>query len=93
MACWPVLCVFWCQSLKDNHEFSVPYVQFQPICTEMRSVHLLRHNHNCSRDTSTTVTKLGRHIDVIIVRPVTPHIAGVVVGYWRNGCSYRNIAR
>ena len=32
-------------------------------------------------------------IDVIMVRPVIPHIAGIVVGYWRNGCSYRNIAR
>ena len=59
----------------------------------MLIVHLLRHTHNCSLDTSTTVTKLGRHIDVIIVRPVIPHIAGIVVGYWRNGCSYRNIAR
>ena len=39
------------------------------------------------------MTKLGRHIDVIMVRPVLPHIAGIVVGYWRNGCSYRNIAR
>ena len=39
------------------------------------------------------MTKLGRHIDVIMVRPVMPHIAGIVVGYWRNGCSYRNIAR
>ena len=28
-----------------------------------------------------------------MVRPVIPHIAGIVVGYWRNGCSYRNIAR
>ena len=40
-----------------------------------------------------TVTKLGRHIDVIIVRHVIPHIAGIVVVYWRNGCSYRNLAR
>ena len=63
------------------------------ICTELRIAHLLRHNPNCSLDTSTTVTKLGRHIDVIMVRPVIPHIAGIVVGYWRNGCSYRNIAR
>ena len=65
------------------------------MCTELRIAHLLRHNHNCSLDTSTTVTKLGRHIDVIMVRPVIPHIAGIVVGYWRNGCgcSYRNIAR
>ena len=39
------------------------------------------------------MTKLGRHIDVIMLRPVIPHIAGIVVGYWRNGCSYRNIAR
>ena len=39
------------------------------------------------------MTKLGRHIDVIMVRPVIPHIAGIVVGCWRNGCSYRNIAR
>ena len=39
------------------------------------------------------MTKLGRHIDVIMVRPVIPHIAGIVVGYWRNGCSYGNIAR
>ena len=42
------------------------------------------------------MTKLGRHIDVIMMRPVSPvilHIAGIVVGYWRNGCSYRNIAR
>ena len=39
------------------------------------------------------MTKLGRHIDVIMVRPVILHIAGMVVGYWRNGCSYRNIAR
>ena len=23
----------------------------------------------------------------------TPHVAGIVVGYWRNGCSYQNIAR
>ena len=23
---------------------------------------------------------------------VTPHVAGIVVGFWRNGCSYRNIA-
>ena len=68
-------------------------MQFQPICTELRIAHLLRHNHNCSLDTSTTVTKLGRHIDVIMVRPVIPHIAGIVVGYWRNGCAYRNIAR
>ena len=22
-----------------------------------------------------------------------PHMAGIVVGYWRNGCSHRNIAR
>ena len=66
-------------------------MQFQPICTELRIAHLLRHNHNCSLDTSTTVTKLGRHIDVIMVRPMIPHIAGIVVGYWRNGC--RNIAR
>ena len=51
------------------------------------------NNHNCSLDTSTRVTKLGQHIDVIMVRPVIPHIAGIVVGYWRNGCSYRNIAR
>ena len=58
----------------------------------IKHVHLLRHNHNCSLDTSTTVSKLGGHIDVIIVRPVIPHIAGIVVGYWRNGCSYRNIA-
>ena len=56
-------------------------------------MHLLRHNHNCSHDTSTTVTKPGRHIDVIMVRPVIPHIAGIVVGYWRIGCSYRIIAR
>ena len=28
-----------------------------------------------------------------MVRPVIPHIAGIVVGYWRNGCSYRNIAK
>ena len=68
-------------------------MQFQPICTELRLAHLLRHNHNCSLDTSTTVTKLGRHIGVIMVRPVIPHIAGIVVGYWRNGCLYRNIAR
>ena len=26
------------------------------------------------------MTKLGRHIDVIMVRPVMPHIAGIVVG-------------
>ena len=39
------------------------------------------------------MTKLGRHIDVIMLRPVIPHIAGIVVGYWRNGCLYRNIAR
>ena len=25
--------------------------------------------------------------------PVIPHIAGIIVGYWRNRCSYRNIAR
>ena len=59
----------------------------------MRIVHLLRHNHNCSLDTNTIVTKLGRHIGVMMVRSVIPHIAGIVVGYWRNGCSYRNIAR
>ena len=68
-------------------------MQFQPICTELRIVHLLRHNHNCSVDTNTTVTKLGRHIGVMMVRSVIPHIARIVVGYWRNGCSYRNIAR
>ena len=28
-----------------------------------------------------------------MVRPVIPHIAEMVVGYWRNGYSYRNIAR
>ena len=28
-----------------------------------------------------------------MVRPVIPHIAGIVVGHWRNGSSYRNIAR
>ena len=41
------------------------------------------------------MTKLGRHIDVIMVCPVIPHIAGIVVGYWRNGCFryYRKIAR
>ena len=39
------------------------------------------------------MTKLGRHIDVIMVCPVIPHIAGIVVGYWRNGCTHRNIAR
>ena len=39
------------------------------------------------------MTKLGRHIDVIMVRPVIPHIAGIVVGYWRNGCLYRKIVR
>ena len=39
------------------------------------------------------MTKLGRRIDVIMVRPVIPHIAGIVVGYWQNGCSYWNIAR
>ena len=66
-------------------------VQFQPICTELRIVHLLRHKHNCSLDTSTTVTKLVRHIKVIMVRPVKLHMAGIVVGYWRNGCLYRNI--
>ena len=68
-------------------------MQFQPIYTELRIVHLLRHNQNCSLDTSTTVTKLDRHIYVILVRPVILHIAGIVVGYWRNGCSYRNKAR
>ena len=30
---------------------------------------------------------------MMMVRSVIPHIAGIVVGYWRNGCSYRNIAR
>ena len=39
------------------------------------------------------MTKLGRHIGVIMVRPLTPRIAGMVVGYWWNGCAYRNIAR
>ena len=63
------------------------------MCTSLRIAHLHRHNHNCSLYASTTVTKLGRHIKVIMVRPVIPHIAGIVVGYWRNGCSYRNIAR
>ena len=41
---------------------------------------------------STAVTKRGRHINVIMVRPVIIHTAGIVVGYWRNGCAYRNIA-
>ena len=70
-------------------------MQFQPICIELRIAHLyvLRHNHNCSLDTSTTVTKPDRHIGVIMVRHVILHITGIVVGYWRNGCSYRNIAR
>ena len=71
-------------------------MQFQPICTELRIVHLLRQITIVpliGLDTSTTVTTLGRHIDVIMVRPVILHIAGIVVGYWRNGCSYRNIAR
>ena len=68
-------------------------MQFQPTCTELWIVYLLHHNHNCSLDTTTTVTKLGRHIDVIMMRPVIPHIAGIVVGHWRNGCSYPNIAR
>ena len=62
------------------------------MCTILRIVHLLRHNHNCSLDTSTTVTKLGRHIDVIMVRPVMLHIAGIVVGYWRNGCSEKLVS-
>ena len=62
------------------------------MCTEL-CVHLLRHNRICSLDTSTTVTKLGRHIDVIMVHPVILHMAGIVVGYWRKGCSYRNIDR
>ena len=39
------------------------------------------------------MTKLGRHVDVIMVRPVILPTAGIVLGYWRNGCSYRNIAR
>ena len=26
-------------------------------------------------------------------RPVTPHVAGIVIGYWRNGRNYRDIAR
>ena len=70
-------------------------MQFQPICTELRIVHLLRHATIVPLidSTTTTVTKLGWHIDVIIVRPVIPHIARIVVGYWRNGCSYRNISR
>ena len=55
-------------------------MQFQPICTELRIAQLLRHNLKCSLDTSKTVTKLGRHIDVIMVRPVITHIAGIVVG-------------
>ena len=71
--------------------FSDPYVQFQPICTELQIVHILRHKHNCSLDTSTTVTKLVRHIKVIRVRPVILHMAGIGVGYWRNGCLYWNI--
>ena len=62
------------------------------MCTELRIVHLLRHNHNCSLDTRTTVIKLFRHIQVIMVRPVILYMAGIVVGYWRNGCLYRNIA-
>ena len=69
------------------------FLSISAVPTNLRIVHLLRHNHNCSLITSTTVTTLGRHIDVIIVRPVILHIAGIVVGYWRNGCSYRNIAR
>ena len=93
VVCWLVLCVFWYKSLKEIMSFLSHKVQFQPICTILRIVHLLRHNHNCSLDTSMTVSKLGRHIDVIMVRPVMLRIAGIVVGYWRNGCSYRNIAR
>ena len=27
-----------------------------------------------------------------MVRPVILYMAGIVVGYWRNGCLYRNIA-
>ena len=37
------------------------------------------------------MTKLGRHIDVIMVRPVIPHSAGIVVGYWRNGVQHIGI--
>ena len=69
-------------------------MQFQPICTEMRIVHLLRHNHNCSLDTSTTVTNL---FDILMwqwcVLWYHRIIAGIVVVYWRNGYSYRKIAR
>ena len=39
---------------------------------------------------TSTVTKV---VNILLVRPVISHIAGIVVGYWRNGCSYRNIAR
>ena len=87
-----VVCVFWCKSLKEIMSF-MSHKCSQPICTEFLSVHLLRYNRNCSLDTSTTVTKLGRHIDMIMVRPVILHMTGIVLGYWRNGCSYRNIAR
>ena len=91
VVCWLVLCVFWCKSLKEIVSF------LSHMCSSnqfvLRIVHLLRHNQNCSLDTSTTVTKLIWHIYVILVRPVVLLIAGIVVGYWRNGCSYRNICR
>ena len=37
------------------------------------------------------MTKLVRPIKGIMVRPVILHMAGIVVGYWRNGCLYWNI--
>ena len=75
--------------LIEWHSFKFSCVQG----IKMYPIYRMTHNHNCSLDTSTTVTKLGRHIDVIMVCPVIPHIAGIVVGHWRNGCSYRKIAR
>ena len=93
VVCCLVLYVFWCKSLKEIMSFlshkcsSNQFVLNCGLCTYFAIL-----NHNCSLDTSTTVTKLGRHIDVTMVRLVMLHMAGIVVGYWRNGCSYRNIA-
>ena len=89
-------CVFWCKSLKEIMSFlshKCSSKQFVLNCGLRIYFGIPYGNRNCSLDTRTTVTKLGRHIDVIMVRPVIPHIAGIVVGYWQNGCSYRNIAR
>ena len=69
--------------------------ELQRIRTSVELTH-----HELTQKISTIIMTAfanARHItiavDVIMVRPVIPHIAGIVVGYWRNGCSYRNRAR